>query len=376
MRILLCTGIYPPDIGGPATFARGLAEALVTQAHEVTVLTYGDPNTVTRDAWPVHVIRTTTNTLANYIRYTLAVWRYGRHADVLYVSGPISDGIPVTLANVFLRKPIIMKVVGDAAWEEAMLKSGASFEPLELFVHTRHAGSVGVKERLERWTATRASFIVTPSEFLQRIVLAWGVAEDRVRVVYNAVEDVGASSLSREEARELCGVKHQRVLLTVVRAMPWKGVDFLIEIFPRLSPDTVLVVAGDGPSLSSWKHLAHERGLESRVRFLGRVDRKTISLWYACADAFVLHTGYEGFPHVVVEAGSSGLPCFVSDRGGNVETKNFFGDQIHLLPYQDADAWIKALTSLPARVPAQIPETLCIESMTQTYIDLLKGLIL
>jgi hypothetical protein len=41
MKIVLATGIYPPDIGGPATYVRELAESLTSKGNKVVIVTYG-----------------------------------------------------------------------------------------------------------------------------------------------------------------------------------------------------------------------------------------------------------------------------------------------------------------------------------------------
>jgi nicotinic acid phosphoribosyltransferase len=42
MNILIATGIYPPESGGPATYSYEVAAALCRQGYRVTVITYGD----------------------------------------------------------------------------------------------------------------------------------------------------------------------------------------------------------------------------------------------------------------------------------------------------------------------------------------------
>jgi hypothetical protein len=42
LRILIITGIFPPDIGGPATYVPQIATALASLGHQVTVLTLSD----------------------------------------------------------------------------------------------------------------------------------------------------------------------------------------------------------------------------------------------------------------------------------------------------------------------------------------------
>ena len=48
MRILIATGIYPPDIGGPATYSSLLVRELTARGHFVDVVTYG-PAGVSRE---------------------------------------------------------------------------------------------------------------------------------------------------------------------------------------------------------------------------------------------------------------------------------------------------------------------------------------
>ena len=40
MKLLIATGIFPPDIGGPATMLSHLAQGLTERGFEVKILTY------------------------------------------------------------------------------------------------------------------------------------------------------------------------------------------------------------------------------------------------------------------------------------------------------------------------------------------------
>jgi glycosyltransferase involved in cell wall biosynthesis len=101
--------------------------------------------------------------------------------------------------------------------------------------------------------------------------------------------------------------------------------------------------------------MVEEMGLHSRVRLLGRVDRRIVAEWCQMADRFVLASGYEGFAHVVVEAASSGLPCFVSDQAGNPEAKELFPEYVTTVPYKDKAAWMEALQKPAPRLPPMAP---------------------
>ena len=51
MRIVFLTGIWPPDVGGPATHGPEFARFLVERGHDVTVITMGDGEPEVR---PIH----------------------------------------------------------------------------------------------------------------------------------------------------------------------------------------------------------------------------------------------------------------------------------------------------------------------------------
>ncbi|HWR00034.1 MAG TPA: glycosyltransferase family 4 protein [Candidatus Methylomirabilis sp.] len=385
MKILLATGIYPPDAGGPATYTRAVARAALLLGHDVQVVAYGEKDGIDHvEGYPVERVGRTRNVFARYWKFADAVRRRARLCDVVYLQGPVSEGLPGMIGAMIARKKTVMKVVGDYAWE--MYRQGGSGqsavgsrqrnELLNEFLMHRHGGLIRVLEWIERWTAKRAKRVIVPSRYLASVVKAWGVADDRVRVVYNAAEPLPEGK-TREEMRRESGLEGKRVLLTAVRCVPWKGVDFIIGIMPDLPSDVVFAVAGDGPSLDEWKKLAFERRVADHVRFLGRLDKPTLADWYRAADLFVLPSGYEGFPHVVTEAASVGLSSFVSDQGGNPETRELLGDAlVRVLPYGDAGAWRVALSdSWPGRAAPAAPETLQFEVMMEKTIGVIREIV-
>lgn len=336
MRIILATGIYPPESGGPATYTHGLALALRERGHEVVVVAYGEGAS---DRQTIRVSRRGGPSI-RYIRYAWRVFLAARRADVVYAQGPVSEGLPATIGAKLAGRPLIMKVVGDYAWEMAQQRGEKKLLDAFLDAHPND-----ILSRIERWTARRATRVIVPSRYLATVVGRWGVPSIRIDTFVNAVDPL-PSTAGRDDERRALGVLGNVVILTAVRAVPWKGVSELIGRWKDVPLGHLLVVAGDGPELDAWKSRATSEGVADRVRFLGRVDRQTLARWYDAADAFVLNSGYEGYPHVVAEAASRGLPCFVSDKGGNPETVEEYEGLVRVIPYNDMDAWISAISGV------------------------------
>ncbi len=120
-----------------------------------------------------------------------------------------------------------------------------------------------------------------------------------------------------------------------------KALDVAIEAVAAVD-GVSLVVAGDGPERSRLESLVTSRGLESRVRFLGARPRETVFELLAAADAAVLSSSWENFPHGVVEALAAGTPVIATAVGGVGEVVT---DGVNglLVPRGDAGALAAAI---------------------------------
>ena len=162
MKICITSGTFHPDIGGPPTYLYALAEELPRRGHQLRVVTYGQPG----GSYPYRISRVPRGlpAQARLAIFTLAVLRESRGADLLYVN---DYGLPPTLANLTLRKPLVMKIVGDFAWEYAVRHSLVPRElTLDQFQPHRYGGKVERLRAMQTWYARRADLIIVPSEYL------------------------------------------------------------------------------------------------------------------------------------------------------------------------------------------------------------------
>ncbi|MDZ4785981.1 MAG: hypothetical protein SGJ02_07885, partial [bacterium] len=84
MKILIATGIYPPDIGGPAQYARNLYENWKKEGCDVKVAAYRWER-----AFPP---------IVRHILYFLKVIRKGWDADLILVLDTWSAAVPTMFA--------------------------------------------------------------------------------------------------------------------------------------------------------------------------------------------------------------------------------------------------------------------------------------
>lgn len=343
MDILIATGIYPPDIGGPASYVSRLALELEKE-HQVKIITYADQDFSNQK---IIKISRHSNLIIRYFKYFYAVFKELKNIDIVYLQGPVSEGFPTIIANLFFKKPIVLKIVGDYAWEQYMQSNYPDKELLDEFIEHQHQGKIWLMEKIERWVAKKANKIIVPSQYLKNIVEKWGVDSSKIFVIYNSIEKINKLSFDEiNRYRNNLNLSNKKILFTVIRMVPWKGVDFLADCLTKLPSDIILLVAGSGPMEDEWKKYIQKLNLRERVLFLGRLNKKELQKFYSIVDLFVLATGYEGFPHVVIEALSVNLNCLISNKGGNLEIAQMFPQKVFLAEYKNHKDWINKVQNL------------------------------
>lgn len=319
MRVLFATGIYPPDIGGPATYVSQLAGALRARGGEAEVVTYGAADEVSlEDGVPVARVRRSIPLPVRYLRFARAVSARASSADLVYLQDAMSSGIPGMLAARLRGRPALLKIVGDPSWEIAREK-GLVTDDFDAYQNRKYSMGVESMRRAKNLVARAADRVVVPSEFLARVVVGWGVPRSRIDVVRNAIRDDDLPRVSRKDARRELGVDARTTILSVGRLVPWKGFDALIRLAAEMGGELHWILAGSGPWEGHLRALAASSGVEERVTFTGALTRREVRLYLTASDLFVLWTGYEGLSHVLLEAMRAGVAVVASDAGGNPE---------------------------------------------------------
>lgn len=338
MKVLLITGIFPPDIGGPATYVPQIAAALSEREHVITVVTLADRLDHDDEKYPFAVVRLQRQSPRPWrmARTVVTVAKIGRSADVLFVNGL---ALEAALANLILRKPLVIKVVGDLAWERAQ-ERGWTRDGFEDFQGKRYGPKVQLLKALRTWWTRRSHRIIVPSCYLADWVARWGIPSSKIIVIHNVPEPTDGVRPAVLPMETFLNA------VTVGRLVPWKRIDQILEAVSRIR-ELGLVVIGEGPERTRLRKIARDLGVTDRVYFAGRRGKnETLALMAAC-DLLVLNSTYEGLPHVLLEAMALGVPVVATAVGGTPEVVRD-GENGLLLPPADSDALLAALRRLCA----------------------------
>ncbi len=179
--------------------------------------------------------------------------------------------------------------------------------------------SASIRQRFYHWVDLRllraADRIVVMSHAQAR---AFGRCGGRVRTIYNAAlaPPPAGDPSERDRVAALAGTLGRPVVGIVSRLSPEKGVDLFLDACAALVRNGLAfsaLVAGDGTERARLEARSRRLGLESCVRFLGRVDN--VDVVYGSVDLVVLPSRYEGLPNTLLEALQADVPVVATAVG-------------------------------------------------------------
>ena len=318
MKIILATGIYPPDIGGPATYVRALAKELKERGVEVVVVTYG---TVASEQWPVVGVSKFIPVIRWFL-YAKALRKHAKDADAVIAFSSVSCGVPLWIAH--LKKPKnVLRLGGDFFWERYTACGG------KRDLH-KWCTSKGFVNSLTRLFVKRLLFvfdhIIFSTRFQEKIYEGAYKKLPSHSVIENALpsgvraacsdDPVASPTAVRRERGIRAGNHHEPFrLLFMGRFVGFKNLPALIESVSYLQ-DVKLTLVGDGPT----KRLLVDRFSflvkNGKIRFVDSAHGEEKQKIFSEHDLMVIPSITEISPNVALEARMAGLPVLLTQETG------------------------------------------------------------
>lgn len=250
---------------------------------------------------------------------------------------------------------------------------------VKVIIHSRNAGARGsfLTNTLHYYNQKRIELLkdkvacVAVSELAGKWLFGQKV---KYSVLNNGVntQEFSFDKKSRDEVRKALGIDVNTVALASIAAFtPAKNQQFILKMLRKMDESDYMFkvfFVGDGHLRSSIEKMANDYSLQDYVEFVGK--KSNIPELMSAFDILLLPSFYEGFPNVVLEAQSCGLPCIISD---NITDEVVVNDSlVWKLPIQDVSfqEWIKKINDVSKMVCNQdykVRENACSEIEEMGY---------
>ena len=310
----MTVGIFPPDIGGPATFVPKIAKYFQDELnYEIEILTLSDSKNLNiNDGFSVKRIDRNLPIIYRWLKTIFTIYKLGVNKDLIFVNGL---GTEATIANIFLKKKIIRKIVGDPVWERAYSKAKIS-ESFDEFQVKNYGFSISFQKKVRSFSIKKSDIVVTPSQHLKNFILNLGF-KNKIEIINNGV-------FIPEENTNI--FTNDQINITIVsRLVSHKNIEKIIKAISDLnSPLINLNIIGDGPELNQLQKISLESNNKDNIIFHGKLNRDEINHIFLNSDIYIQASNYEGLPHSLLEAMSYGIPVLCTPVG---ECKEILGNE-------------------------------------------------
>ena len=320
MKILVSTPIFPPEIGGPATYTVEVARRLQERGHKIRIVAFTDkkPQMSDLEVIPIRVHYRVFGTLIRQPRLFLALLSAVKGIDLIYLQDPVVVGVASLMVGKFTGKPLVLKFVGDSVWEKEYSLRRIDKNLDDFLSSPLESLALKMRISLLRFVLGGMNRIIVPSFYLRDILVThYRVKPEKIAVVYNSV-DLKAMSKVNSAQRQPRG----KQIIAIGRLVRHKRVEGIItalrELWAEFS-DASLVLVGNGPERENLEQLAKKLGVAQKVRFYGSIDHNRTLRLLKASDVFVLNSIYEGLPHTVIEAMACSVPVVATNIRGTDE---------------------------------------------------------
>lgn len=251
-----------------------------------------------------------------------------RRASVVHIN--------VSEKGSFLRKAAVQAVAGLFSCPTIVHLHGASF--------VDYFESGAFPRAISRWLFDRCGrAVVLGDNWRDYLVQSVLTDPHKIRVLYNAVPDIGADLGPRNPPQPGAALS----LLVLANLSERKGIGTLLRACQRLKQQGLRfhVTIGGGGDIDGYRRMAADLDVTEECRFLGWVSRDDAHAHIKSHDILLLPSTHEGLPMVILEALSAQLPVITTPVGSIPEVLTD-GETARMVPVNDPAALADAIAGL------------------------------
>src|SRR3989344_3172278 len=308
-RVLVATGIYPPEIGGTASYAAKLKEILSAGEWVVEVLSFAEKSQ--SDGGTYRISRRFPTGIRHILAFLRALPLVCK-SDAVILLDHFSMGFPVSLATFICRRPYILRIGGDFLWESHVEMKRAQITLQAFYESLRPTNKERIIFYLARFVMRGAALIAFSTEWQRRIFLSpYGIEEDRTAVLQNAVEAGTSTAHAQKTQSEIIYAGRFLFLKNLRRAM-LAFREFKIAQGGALK----MRLIGEGPEERQLKTLALSYGVGDYVSIEPPMPRLALMETIKNARAVIVPSFSDISPNLALEALAAGVPAILTKHNG------------------------------------------------------------
>ncbi|MBX4197908.1 glycosyltransferase family 4 protein [Candidatus Parcubacteria bacterium] len=316
MRILIATGIFKPEPGGPATYSAELAKRLHTSGHNVALITYSNIAWHELDmGYQFHITRIVRSggKLRNYFNYFREVYRQMKDKDVIYTLDWFSAGLPVMIAAWLGKKKYIVRVGGGYIWEKYLAQGRPPITLTEFYERKKYR-RYWIMFVLIRMVLHRAAHVVFNSDEQRELYEKYyKLPPSKTSTIFNPVPESKLGTLVKTYKNDY--TNRDKEIVFVGRFIKMKNVESAVKAFAKLTDPTFkLVLIGEGPTEPILRNLVRELRLEDRVEFIPTMAQKDLYRRIANCSYFILPSWTDISPNQIYECMAFGIPFLLTQE--------------------------------------------------------------
>lgn len=320
MRVVMVSDVYFPRVNGVSTAIQTYRQALAGYGVDVRLVApdYGRPAGDGDESW---ITRVSARPVPGDPEDRLVRW--GKMHDA--VEHVVEQGCDL----IHVQTPFVAHYAGCSTAKRYGLPVLATYHTLFEGYLKHYAPLVpsgwlrGLARRFSRRQCNALDAVIVPSRAIEQRLGDYGVTTP-MHILPTGISLGVSAENGRSDFRRRHGIDPVRpVALFVGRVAHEKNIDYLLDVVDLARawvPDILLVIAGEGPALSTLRRIVADRGLHACVRFIGYLDRQhELPACYAAADVFVFASRTETQGLVLLEAMAAGLPVVALAEMGTVD---------------------------------------------------------
>jgi glycosyltransferase involved in cell wall biosynthesis len=325
-KILIATPLYPPDIGGPATYSRCIKDEF--EKHNLSV------EIVSFDA-----VRHLPSGIRHLV-YLYNILRKSSGSQMILALDAFSVGLPATIASKILRKKIVVRLGGDFLWEQAV-EQRKYYGTLSAFYADKHIKkSFFLLRALIQYVVNHSDLIVFSTKFQKDIYQKhYNLSPSRITIIENALEKNYITNIQNKSTSN-------NYIFYAGRLIVLKNLEILISVFADPAFNEMrLILAGKGPEEAQLRTLIKQLKLDAHVEIITAYSSSEIAQHISDSLFCVLPSLSDVSPNFALECISQKKAIILTSQTG---LRDYFPQLVFIDPMSSDDLKEKMILMLNA----------------------------